>query len=94
MESTKPRVLVLGSTGVTGRKIAARLDDASDRVEVVRLSRNPETVARFIRATGTLMADDQADVAAETAGRIVGAPVERGTPVATGPRSQVASITQ
>src|SRR5437588_11404310 len=47
MESTKPRVLVLGSTGVTGRKIAARLDDASDRVEVVRLSRNPETVARW-----------------------------------------------
>ena len=41
-------------------------------------------VARFIRATGSLMAEEQADVAAETAGRIVEAPVERGTPVSQG----------
>ena len=32
-------------------------------------------------ATGTLMAEEQADVAAETAGRVVAAPIERGTPV-------------
>jgi membrane fusion protein (multidrug efflux system) len=41
-------------------------------------------IARFIRATGTLMAEEQADVAAETAGRVVAAPIERGTPVAQG----------
>jgi membrane fusion protein, multidrug efflux system len=41
-------------------------------------------IARFIRATGSLMAEEQADVAAETAGRIVEAPVERGTPVSQG----------
>jgi multidrug efflux pump subunit AcrA (membrane-fusion protein) len=41
-------------------------------------------IARFIRATGTLMAEEQADVAAETAGRVVSAPVERGTPVTQG----------
>ena len=41
-------------------------------------------IARFIRATGTLMAEEQADVAAETAGRVVSAPVERGTPVSQG----------
>jgi uncharacterized protein YbjT (DUF2867 family) len=46
MESTKPRVLVLGSTGLTGKTIAAELD-ASDRVEVVRVSRNPETVEQW-----------------------------------------------
>jgi membrane fusion protein (multidrug efflux system) len=39
-------------------------------------------IARFIRATGTLMAEERADVAAETAGRVVSAPIERGTPVA------------
>src|SRR6267378_4533264 len=41
-------------------------------------------IARFIRATGTLMAEEQADVAAETAGRVIAAPVERGTPVSPG----------
>ena len=33
---------------------------------------------------GSLMAEEQADVAAETAGRVVSAPVERGTPVTQG----------
>jgi membrane fusion protein, multidrug efflux system len=41
-------------------------------------------IARFIRATGTLMAEEQADVAAETAGRVVAAPIERGKPVTQG----------
>jgi uncharacterized protein YbjT (DUF2867 family) len=51
MESAKPRVLVVGSTGLTGGAIAAELDDASDRVEVVRVSRDTEAVARW-RAEG------------------------------------------
>jgi len=38
-------------------------------------------IARFIRATGTLMAEEQADVAAETPGRVVAAPIERGSTV-------------
>ena len=41
-------------------------------------------LARFIRATGSLMADEQADVAAETAGRVTATPIERGTPIAQG----------
>jgi uncharacterized protein YbjT (DUF2867 family) len=49
MVSTKPRVLVLGSTGLTGKAIAAELDDASDQVEVVRVSRDPETVKLWQR---------------------------------------------
>src|SRR5436853_5191189 len=40
-----------------------------------------QPIARYIRATGTLMAEEQADVAAETAGRVVSAPVERGPSV-------------
>ena len=43
-----------------------------------------QPIARFIRATGSLTAEDQAGVAAETAGRVVGTPVERGTPVSEG----------
>src|SRR3982075_589461 len=49
MESTKPRVLVLGSTGLTGKAIAAELDDASDQVEVVRVSRDQETAKLWQR---------------------------------------------
>ncbi|MGE0449983.1 MAG: efflux RND transporter periplasmic adaptor subunit [Vicinamibacterales bacterium] len=43
-----------------------------------------QPLARYIRATGSLTAEEQADVAAEIAGRIVATPVERGTPVAPG----------
>jgi membrane fusion protein, multidrug efflux system len=43
-----------------------------------------QPIARFIRTTGTLMAEEQAEVAAETAGRVVSAPVERGTAVKQG----------
>lgn len=41
-------------------------------------------IARFIRVSGSLMAEEQADVAAEIAGRVVATPVERGTRVAQG----------
>ena len=47
MLNSKPRVLVLGSSGLTGKAIAAKLDDASDRVEVVRASRDPETIEQW-----------------------------------------------
>ena len=43
-----------------------------------------QPIARFIRTTGTLMPEEQADVAAETGGRVVSAPVERGTRVSSG----------
>src|SRR4051794_15267926 len=54
---------------------------------VVPISAVPATeqpIARFIRATGSLMAEEQADVAAETAGRVVAANIERGAPVTQG----------
>ena len=51
-------------------------------VAVSAVAATAQPIARFIRATGSLMAEEQADVAAETAGRVVAAPVERGTAVA------------
>ena len=41
-------------------------------------------ISRFVSATGTLTAEDQADVSAEVAGRVVATPVERGTLVSEG----------
>jgi RND family efflux transporter MFP subunit len=43
-----------------------------------------QPITRFIRATGSLTAEEQADVAAEVAGRIIATPVERGTAVSEG----------
>jgi membrane fusion protein (multidrug efflux system) len=57
---------------------------APPRIPVEAATAVEQPIARFIRATGTLMAEEQADVAAETAGRVVSAPVERGTPVTAG----------
>ena len=41
-------------------------------------------IARYVAVTGTLAAQEQADVAAEISGRIMSTPVERGTRVGTG----------
>lgn len=43
-----------------------------------------EAIDRFLRVTGSLAADEQAEVAAETGGRVVATPVERGTRVTAG----------
>jgi RND family efflux transporter MFP subunit len=43
-----------------------------------------QSIDRFLRVTGSLAADEQADVAAETAGRVIATPVERGSHVTAG----------
>jgi RND family efflux transporter MFP subunit len=43
-----------------------------------------KSISRFVAATGSLTAEEQADVSAEIAGRVVATPVERGTPVSEG----------
>ena len=53
-------------------------------LEVASSTAVEQPIARFVRATGTLMAEDQADVAAETAGRVVATPIERGSRIAEG----------
>jgi len=57
---------------------------AAVAVDVSATAAVEQPIARFVRATGTLMAEDQADVAAETAGRVVATPIERGSRVAEG----------
>ena len=48
-EQSSARVLVIGSTGRIGAATAAALDDAPERVTPVRTSRNPETVALWVK---------------------------------------------
>jgi NAD(P)H dehydrogenase (quinone) len=45
----KPRVLVLGASGLTGSAIASILDNGSADIEVVRAARNKEKVERWKR---------------------------------------------
>jgi membrane fusion protein, multidrug efflux system len=73
-----PFVLTACSSGDAKTKESGA---ASGLVAVAPATAIERPIARFIRATGTLMAEEQADVAAETAGRVVSAPIERGTPV-------------
>jgi membrane fusion protein (multidrug efflux system) len=61
---------------------AAPAEPAPVAVHTAQVKSQP--IDRFLRVTGSLAADEQAGVAAETAGRVVGTPVERGTHVTQG----------
>src|SRR5215212_8152054 len=80
-------VLVVGALGLS----ACSSGDAKGKetpppapIAVAAVAAVEQPIARFIRATGTLTAEEQADVAAETAGRVVATPVERGSRVPAG----------
>jgi membrane fusion protein (multidrug efflux system) len=57
---------------------------APQAIAVAAVAAVEQPIARFIRATGSLTAEEEAEVAAETPGRVVSAPVELGTRVADG----------
>src|SRR3954469_22429693 len=66
---------------------AAKAKEQTSSPPVVQVSAAAATerpIARFIRATGSLVGEEEGDVAAETAGRVVAAAIERGAPVAQG----------
>jgi RND family efflux transporter MFP subunit len=78
-------VLALGLTACsTGDAKSKDASTAPVAIETAAVPATEQPLARFIRATGSLMAEEQADVAAETAGRVVAAPIERGSAVAQG----------
>src|SRR5688500_5736570 len=69
------------SRGDTANAAAAEAA-APIRVETARAVEQP--ISRVVRASGTLTAQDDAEVAAEIAGRVVATPIERGTLVRAG----------
>jgi len=71
-----------GSAKGASSPAAQQANPAAVPVSVTAVVEEP--IARFIRVTGTLAAEEQADVAAETQGRVVATPVERGTRVRAG----------
>jgi membrane fusion protein, multidrug efflux system len=68
-----------GGTAIAERPVA---DVAAVPVTAVAAVERP--LARFINVSGTLTAQEAANVAAEIVGRVVATPIERGSPVGTG----------
>jgi membrane fusion protein, multidrug efflux system len=68
----------------TGNAKSNEREAAAAAIAVAPVAAVERPIARFIHVTGTLNAEEQADVAAETAGRVIATPVERGTAVAQG----------
>jgi len=75
-------VLNAGCRSTTGEAKSSAVTSAAVTVATAPAVERPLT--RFIRVTGTLAAQEQADVAAEIQGRVVATPVERGTRVGEG----------
>ncbi|MDR1988949.1 MAG: efflux RND transporter periplasmic adaptor subunit [Acidobacteriaceae bacterium] len=57
---------------------------AKPAVAVAATAAVEQPVTHFITASGTLLAEEQASVAAEVSGRVVETPIERGTPIEAG----------
>jgi RND family efflux transporter MFP subunit len=74
--------VVACSTQAKGASDTAK--PAAEPLSVKTATVESKPLERFLRVTGSLVADEQAEVSAETAGRVVATPVERGTRVAAG----------
>jgi len=74
----------LFSAACSGERTSAAAPPEPAPVAIKVAQVQSESIDRFLRVTGSLAADEQADVAAETAGRVIGTPVERGTHVGAG----------
>jgi RND family efflux transporter MFP subunit len=74
--------LVSGCGTAKGESSSKTDEAAALRVSVVAATEQP--ITRFLKVTGTLAAEEEAEVAAEIQGRVIATPVERGTRVAEG----------
>jgi RND family efflux transporter MFP subunit len=80
-----PGLVALGALSACRADVsteAATPPPAPAAVSIATVESRP--IDRFLRVTGSLMADEQAEVSAETAGRVVEVPVERGSRVQQG----------
>jgi RND family efflux transporter MFP subunit len=75
---------VLTAGGCTSNRSTSQPADAPAPIAVQAVPVVEKPVIRRLRVTGTLAADEDADVAAETAGRVMATPVERGSRVREG----------
>ena len=80
-------LILTGSLLAAGCSTTGETAEAAKAPEPLAMSTaavESRSIDRYLRVTGSLMADAQAEVSAETAGRVIETPVERGTRVAQG----------
>ena len=75
---------LLSAACSTTAETAPGADKAAESTTIPTASVESRAIDRYLRVTGSLKADAQAEVSAETAGRVIETPVERGTGVAQG----------
>lgn len=81
--------LAVLSSSCSGDNSAAATADATSATEASAIAVATATaverpITRFVEVTGTLTAEEQAEVASEVSGRVVATPVERGSRVSEG----------
>ena len=74
----------LASACGTAKGESAAKNDQPAALSVSVAAATEQPISRFLKVTGTLAAQEEADVAAEIQGRVIATPVERGTRVAEG----------
>ncbi len=74
----------VAAAGCGGNAGAKGAPPEASAVNVTTIAAVEQPIKRFIRVSGTLTAQEDAEVAAEVAGRIVATPVERGSRVGSG----------
>src|SRR6516164_5416140 len=74
--------LVISACNAADPRAQAKTEPAiTQPIQVAPVAAVEQPISRFVRATGSLTAQEQAEVAAEIGGRVVATPVERGTAV-------------
>jgi RND family efflux transporter MFP subunit len=87
---TTPALLLTGALALAGCSSTTTAETVSDpaataeKLAIAVTGVESRAIDRYLRVTGSLVADAQAEVSAETAGRVVETPVERGTRVSQG----------
>jgi len=74
--------IMAAGCGADGTTVKAEAKAEPPEIDVVPVE--SRAIDRFLRVTGSLVADEQAEVSAEAAGRVVAVSVERGSPVSQG----------
>ena len=89
MQAGAALALALAAAGSLGcraqsQEVSTVEATAPSAVSITTVTVLERPITRVLRVTGSLVADEQAEVGAETPGRITATPVERGTRVARG----------
>ena len=79
-----PALLVAGCDTTSDPEVETAKPEGGRTVAAATAVAVERPISRFVTVSGTLSAQEQADVAAEISGRIVATPVERGTRVSAG----------